>query len=51
MHSSQLCPKERISEGSTSNSDMVPNFDIKSLPCVVKVSNIDNCTYIEVFLH
>ncbi|KAL1823930.1 hypothetical protein ACET3Z_010708 [Daucus carota] len=37
MHSSQLCPKERISEGSTSNSDMVPNFDIKSLPCVVKI--------------
>lgn len=33
-------PKEYILEGSISDSGMVSNFDIKSSPCLVKVSII-----------
>lgn len=32
------CPQESVIEGSSSSSSMVPDFDIKSFPCLVKVS-------------
>lgn len=41
MHSPRLLRHEEYTlEGSTSNSDMVPNSEIKSLSCLVKVSHI-----------
>lgn len=32
-----LCPQEFVIEGSSSSSSMVPDFDIKSFPCLVKI--------------